>query len=75
MENNKGKVKLNDDLLDKVSGGGDEDDEKFRPDYTGPGVYWIFHEHCGNMCLYETPFPEICNACSMPLYCVDLSQD
>lgn len=75
MADNKGIKPLNDELLDRVAGGSDEDDEKFRPSYSGPGVYWIYHEHCGNMCLYETPYPQTCNACSMPLYAVDLSEE
>ncbi|MBP5411171.1 MAG: hypothetical protein J6Y26_04565 [Lachnospiraceae bacterium] len=77
MKNDKSKtVALNDELLDKVTGGGDKyDDNKYMAPFSGPGVYWIHHEYCGNTCLYETPYPKYCNACSMPLHCVDLSQE
>ena len=43
MENDKSKtVALNDELLDKVTGGGDKyDDNKYWPPYSGPDAYWI----------------------------------
>ena len=73
---NKEKVKLNDDLLDKVVGGIDDDEKSWmRPDeWTPPPHYPIWHEYCGHLDYYDTPYPETCHACGMPLFLKEIPE-
>ena len=74
MENKKEKVKLNDDLLDKVVGGNDDDESWKIPEWTPPPFYPIWHAYCGQECYYDTPYPETCNACGMPIFLKEIPE-
>ena len=72
---NKEKVKLNDDLLEKVVGGIDDDEESWKiPEWTPPPRYPIWHAYCGHLDYYDTPYPETGNACGMPLFLKEIPE-
>ena len=73
MDNKKEKVALNDELLEKVSGGYDDESWKI-PEWTPPPFYPIWHAYCGQECYYDTPYPEICNACGMPIFLKEIPE-
>ncbi len=67
MENKKDKVALNDELLDKAVGGNDDDESWKIREWTSPPFYPTWHAYCGQECYYDTPYPETCKACGMPI--------
>ena len=70
MENKKEKkVALNDELLEKVSGGQDgSEDEGIGPKPWNPFEgYPVTCLGCGRTDKYDTPSPEYCSFCGQPL--------
>ena len=70
MENKKDKVALNDELLDKVSGGVDDE---FRPNPNeGKTFYHVFHGDivygCSDWFYSEDEDPLVCSLCGMPMH-------